>query len=939
MFGRFLATLWTDYLWYQSVDQTGVWRTLVFTRVGLVVVASLIGFGLFWVNLWLVDRLSPRRRVPTGTPEEEILARFQEWIEPRVSKVRLGVSAFFGIMLGLGGSVWWQEWLLFRNGTSFGVDDPIFSNDLSLYVFQLPFYNVLFGWLFQLILVIAVVSAALHYLNGAVEFSINRRVEAGVKVHLSVLFASLALLKAAGYMLNRWELLFSDRGQVFGASYTDVNAQLPALNLLILISVVAAAILLLNLRFRGWTLPIVAVSLWLGTSILVGGLYPTLVQRFSVVPDEVNKEEEYVGYNIEATLAAYGLDEIEVTSFAASNDLEREDLEANQGTIDNIRLWDPGVLTTTYKQLQNIKTYYDISDVDVDRYVIDGELTQVMVSGRELDEANVPGGGWVNEKLVYTHGFGPVVSPANSVTPEGQPEFLVRDIPPVASADLNTTQDRIYFGDSASGAFAIVGSKQDEVDFPISEAGSDVAYNNYDGAGGVDLGGIFRRAAFALRFTDLDTLISGQLTPDSKVLMERNIVDRVTKIAPFLYPDSDPYLIITDSGRLVWMIDMYTITNNYPYSEAAPTARLNATSDLPNRFNYIRNSVKATVDAYDGNVTLYVFDDEDPLIRTQQKIFPGVFVDGAEMPDDIRAHVRYPEDLFRVQSDQYTLYHIDDPRQFFSEVDPWEIARDPSTASRPALRLREFEGEPRPMLPYYLLMSLPGEDDLSFIIMQPFTPRERPNMVSFLVAKSDPEEYGQMIEYSLPAGTRLDGPGQVGDLINQNTDISAEFTLLGQGGSRVIQGSMLVLPIEESIVYVQPIYIQAEASSTPTAQSPFATTAADAAQGIPEFKRVVVSYGGDIQMRESLNEALDAVFGAAPGQEPPPVSDGGDGDGDGVAVPEEVAALVAAAESALAEADAALRNGDLATYGEKVEEARGFIERATAIIAAEQAGG
>lgn len=937
LFGRFLATLWTDYLWYQSVDQTGVWRTLVFTRVGLVVVASLIGFGLFWVNLWLVDRLSPRRRVPTGTPEEELLARFQDWIEPRVGKVRLGISAFFGILLGLSGSVWWQEWLLFRNGTSFGVDDPIFNNDLSLYVFQLPFYNVLFGWFFQLILVIAVVSAAIHYLNGAVEFSFNRRVEAGVKVHLSVLFASLALLKAAGYMLNRWELLFSDRGQVFGASYTDVNAQLPALNLLILISVVAAAILLLNLRFRGWTLPIVAVSLWLGTSILVGGLYPTLVQRFSVVPDEVNKEEEYVGYNIEATLAAYGLDEIEVTSFAASNDLEREDLEANQGTIDNIRLWDPGVLTTTYKQLQNIKTYYDISDVDVDRYVIDGELTQVMVSGRELDEGNVPGGGWVNEKLVYTHGFGPVVSPANSVTAEGQPEFLVRDIPPVASADLTTSQDRIYFGDSASGAFAIVGSRQDEVDFPISEEGSDVAYNNYDGAGGVDLGGIFRRAAFALRFTDLDTLISGQLTPDSKVLMERNIVDRVTKIAPFLYPDSDPYLIITDSGRLVWMIDMYTITNNYPYSEAAPTARLNATSDLPNSFNYIRNSVKATVDAYDGTVTLYVFDDEDPLIKTQQRIFPGVFVDGAEMPEDIRAHVRYPEDLFRVQSDQYTLYHIDDPRQFFSEVDPWEIARDPSTASRPALRLPEFEGEPRPMLPYYLLLSLPGEDDLSFIIMQPFTPRERPNMVSFLVAKSDPEEYGEMIEYSLPAGTRLDGPGQVGDLINQNTDISAEFTLLGQGGSRVIQGSMLVLPIEESIVYVQPIYIQAEASSTaPAAASPFGGTAADAAQGIPEFKRVVVSYGGDIQMRSTLNAALDAVFGAAPGEEPPP-SDGGDG--DGVVVPEEVAALVEAAERALAEADAALRAGDLGTYGEKVEEARGFVERATAIIAAEQAGG
>jgi uncharacterized membrane protein (UPF0182 family) len=928
--GRFFATLWTDYLWYQSVGQTGVWRTLVFTRVGLVIVASAIAFGLFWLNLWLVDRLSPRRRVPTGTPEEELLARFQEWIEPRVSKVRFAVSAFFGIMLGLGGSVWWQEWLLFRNGTSFGANDPIFENDLSLYVFQLPFYSVLFSWFFQLVLVIAVVSASIHYLNGAVEFSFNRRVEPGVKVHLSVLFASLAVLKAAGYLLNRWELLFSARGQVFGASYTDVNAQLPALNLLILISLVAAAILLLNLRFRGWTLPIVALSLWLGTSVLVGGLYPTLVQRFSVVPDEVNKEEEFVGYNIDATLAAYGLENIEVSSFAASADLDREILGENQATVDNIRLWDPGVLTTTYKQLQNIKTYYDITDVDVDRYVIDGELTQVMVSARELDEANVPGGGWVNEKLVYTHGFGPVLSPANSVTSEGQPEFLVQDIPPVAATpDLVTEQNRIYFGDSATGAFAIVGSKQDEVDFPVSTEGSDVEYNTYDGTGGVELGDIFRRAAFALRYADLDTLISGQVASDSKVLMERNVVDRVIRLAPFLYSDSDPYLILTDDGRMVWMIDMYTVTGNYPYAQAADTDRLNRTSDLPRSFNYIRNSVKATVDAYDGTIKLYVVDTEDPLIQTQMKIFPDVFIDGSEMPADIRDHMRYPEDMFRVQSDQYTLYHITDPRQFFSEVDPWEIARDPSDADRAALRDPDVGGSARPMLPYYLLMSLPDEEDLSFIIMQPFTPRARPNMVSFLVAKSDADSYGEMIEYRLPAATQQDGPGQVGDLINQDTDISAEFTLLGQGGSKVIQGSMLVLPIEESVLYVQPIYIQAANSTASSVQA--IPGAGDQGTGIPEFKRVVVSYNGEIQMRDTLGEALDAVFGAGTST----VVDQPTNGEPGVEVPEEIAALIEAAEQALVDADAALRDGDLGLYDEKVTEAQSLIERAAALIATE----
>ena len=934
LFGRFLATLWTDYLWYQSVGHAGVWRTLVFTRIGLVVAASLIAFGLFWVNLWLVDRLSPRRRLPSGTPEEELLARFQEWIEPRVRRVRLAISAFFGIMLGLSGSFWWKEWLQFRNATSFGTSDPIFHNDLSLYVFKLPFYNVLFGWFFQLILVIAVVSASIHYLNGAVEFSFNRRVEPGVKVHLSVLFASLALLKAAGYMLNRWELLFSDRGRVFGASYTDVNAQLPALNLLIAISLVAAIILLLNLRFRGWTLPIVAVSLWLGTSILVGGVYPALVQRFSVIPDEQNKEAEYFGYNIASTLAAYGLDGVEVTSFAGSGDLTKDQLNADQATIDNIRLWDPGVLATTYKQLQNIKTYYDITDVDVDRYTIDGKQTQVMVSARELDEANIPQGGWLNEKLVYTHGFGSVVSPANSVTPEGQPQLLVRDIPPVSSTpDLATEQNRIYFSDSASGAFSIVGSRQEEVDYPVSEEGSDVVYNSYDGAGGVPLGNIFRRAAFALRYADLDTLISGQLTSDSKVLMERNIISRIKRIAPFLYADSDPYLILTDDGRLVWMADLYTVTSNYPYSEVAPTDRLNLTANLPNGFNYIRNSVKATVDAFDGTVTLYVMDATDPLIETQRKIFPGVFVDGSEMPAGIRSHMRYPEDLFRVQSDQYTLYHITDPRQFYSKVDLWEIARDPSNAERPTLRRTS---DARPMLPYYLLMSLPGEDNLSFIIMQPFTPKDRPNMVSFLIAKSDPDQYGEMIEYRLPAATQLDGPGQVGDLINQNPDISAEFTLLGQGGSSVIQGSMLVLPIEQSILYVQPIYIRADSNSGSTASTPSTSTGFGTGttqtqiSGIPEFKRVVVSYNGDIQMRQSLSEALDAIFGAGETSQPP--------SGGGTVVPEQVASLVDAAQQALAEADAALRSGDLGTYASKVAEAQGYIQRASDIIATEQAG-
>jgi len=917
---RSIATFWTDFLWFDSVDQTGVWTTVLFARVGLVAVATLVAFLLFYGNLWLADRLSPRRPAIAGSPDEELLERYQSWIAPRVWWMRLVAAGFFGLMIGLGAAVWWREFLQYRNGVPFGVTDPIFHNDIGLYVFSLPFYRVLFGWAFQLLLVVTLVTAAVHYLNGGIQVQLQRKVNPGVKVHLSVLLALLALLKAVGYVLDRWELLYSARGQVFGASYTDVKAQLPALNLLILISVVAAVILLVNLRFRGWTLPLVAVGLWLLTSIVVGGLYPLLVQRFRVVPDEINKEAEYVGYNIEYTRAAYGLTDVDVQEFAASPDLESADLVANKSTIDNIRLWDPSVLNTTYRQLQEIRTFYGIEDVDVDRYVVDGELTQVMVSARELDENSIPGGGWVNERLVYTHGFGAVVSPANAVTVEGQPDFLVKDIPPVSLAPiLDITQPRIYFGDSAQSDYLIVKSAEKEVDYPIGEGEENVAYTTYDGSGGVTLGGLARRAAWALRFADVDMLISGNLSGDSIVLMERNIRDRVLKIAPFLETDSDPYLVVAD-GRLEWVLDMYTVSNNYPYSQEATTSRLNAGPGLPDSFNYIRNSVKAVVDAYDGTMTLYVVDPSDPLIQVQQKIFPDVFTDGSEMSETLREHLRYPEDLFRVQSDMYQAYHITDPRQFFSLTDPWQIARDPSTL--PTDLRADFidaDGNPfRPMLPYYLLMRLPDEQDLSFLIMQPFTPARRPNMVSFLIAKSGPDDYGHIIDYRFPAASAQDGPGQVGDLINQNTDISAQFTLLGQGGSQVIQGSMLVIPIQESLLYVQPIYIRANSGSADTT-------------GIPEFKRVVVSFDGRIEMRETLDEALAAVFDGytAPGE---PSGGGGTPGNGGVEVPSQVADLVAQAQQALADADTALRSGDLGTYADKVAEAQNLIDEAQSII-------
>lgn len=915
---RSIATFWTDYLWFDSLDLTGVWSTLVFTRVLLVVLASVVAAVLIWGNLWLANRLSPRVPAIPGSPDEELLERWQQWVRPRENLVRLLIAAGLGLLLGLGASLWWEDYLLFRFGGDFGVVDPIFQNDVGLYVFQLPFYRALFGWAFQLFIVVALVVAVVHYLNGGIQVQQDaRRVSPGVKVHLSVIFALLALLKAVGYWLDTWDLLYSERGQVSGASYTDVNAQLPALRLLVLISIVAAIILLVNLWFRGWTLPLVALGLWLFTSIVVGGLYPAFIQRFRVVPEEVNREVEFVQHNIEFTRFAFGLGDVEVLDFEASSVLEVADLEANRATIENIRLWDPSVLRTTYRELQEIRTFYGIEDVDVDRYIIDGELTQVMVSARELDENNIPGGGWVNEKLVYTHGFGAVLSPANDVTVAGQPEFLIQDIPPVSSvSDLQIQQPRIYFSDNADGDYLIVSTNEQEVDFPVGN--SDVARNSYDGSGGVELGGVLRQAAWALRFGDVDVLISGEPRNDSRVLLERNVRDRVERVAPFLFADADPYLVIVD-GKLTWVLDLYTVSNNYPYSSSALTGRLDRTRGLPLSFNYIRNPVKATVDAFSGEMTFYVIDETDPLIEAQRRIFPELFTD-EQLPDELRQHLRYPEDLFRVQSDMYLLYHMTNAREFFNVVDPWQIANDPSTSQRAELRgvFVDDEGNQlRPMLPYYLLMRLPSEEELSFLIMQPFTPENRPNMTSFLVAKSGPAEYGQIIDYRLPAASAQQGPGQVGNFINQDPDISAQFTLLGQGGSEVIQGNMLVVPVEESLLYVQPIYIRADPEGSSDSS------------GIPEFKRVVVSFDGQIEMEETLDRALEAIFGASGAPVVPgdgePVDGGDDGGGE---VPEEVAALLNAAAEALAEADTALRNGDLGLYQEKVQEAQDFIERA-----------
>ena len=904
---RAIATFFTNYLWFDSVDLNSVWIKILLTKSILVAATSLLAFAFIFINLRLAVRATPVMDIFESFESQDPLTRFREFFNERFLKYRLWGAIGLSLFLGAGASQLWEQVLLFINQKSFGVTDPVFQYDVSSYVFGLPLYRLFVSWGFQLVIFTSFIIILFFIATGALQLRQGRlpEVSSGAKAHLSVLLAFVALLKAFAYRLDAMELLYSPRGKVFGASYTDVVAHLPALNLLILISLFGAVLLLVNIKRRGWLLPATAISLWLAVSIIVGGVVPAAIQRFRVVPDELNKELPYVENHINYTRLAYGLDSIEEKSFEASPNLTDNDISDNAQTVDNIRLWDPTVLAETYSQLQEIRAYYALDEVDVDRYRINGELTQVMVSARELDQTNLPAVGWVNERLQYTHGYGVVFSPANDVASQGQPDFYVKGVPASTTvSELEVEQPRIYFGESAESVeYVVVNSLQDEVDYPLSTEGQSVAYTNYSGDGGVGIGSFFRRLGFALRYSELNLLISNQLSDDSKLIMERNVVSRVKKAAPFLYTDNDPYLALID-GNLFWIIDMYTVSDKYPYAQPADTRRINENSGLPMNFNYLRNSVKAVVNAYDGTMNFYVVDENDPLILSYKDIFPNLFTSKSSMSSDLLDHIRYPEDLFTIQSDMYRDYHMTDPRVFYADEDPWVIPSDSSTTPRVATLRGEFtEIGFKPMLPYYLLMSLPGESDLSYLIFQPFNPENRPNMQSFLVADADPENYGQLIDFRLPKGEFVDGPSQVATRINQDPDISQIFTLLDQQGSSVIKGNLFVVPINQSILYYQPIYLQGE-------QNP-----------LPEFKFVVVVFQDRIIMEESLSEALASVFGGDFATENVEDAEG-----------ESALELLEKATEAFEKAQQELQNGNLGLYQNLVEQAQQYVDLALELL-------
>jgi uncharacterized protein len=816
------------------------------------------------------------------------------------------------------------------------VKDPQFDTDVGFFVFQLPFLDFVVGWLFAAFIIILFVTAGAHYLNGGIRVQTPlQRVTPQVKAHLSVLLGVLALIKAADYWLQRYELAFSTRGVVDGAGYTDVNAQLPALNLLILIALFAFVLFIVNIRRRGWVLPVIAVGLWGVVFVVAAGIVPAFVQRFQVEPAESEKEREYIGRNIEATRAALDLADVEVEEFAYNENLSAQELQDNAPTIRNVRLLDPNVVDDTYQRLQGLLTFYRFPDLDIDRYEIDGQITQVVLSARELDRSQVPQQSWEGTHLAYTHGYGLAMAPANAVTQTGRPDFIVRDLPPETPEEIELEQPAIYHGESIGG-YSIVRTGRNEVDYVDPETGENVPAT-YEGTGGVTMSSYLRRVAFALRFGDINPVISNFIRDDSRILYVRDVRERVEMLAPFLHFDSDPYPVVHD-GRIVYFIDAYTTTNHYPYAQRAETGQLRPGSGLNHGFNYVRNSVKAVVDAYDGTVTLYVVDGNDPIIQAYRKAFPDLFTDYEEMPEGLRAHMRYPEDLFRTQTTMYARYHIENPGSFYEQTDAWSVAQDPGTqvtgeqASQTADPVTGELGPARERRidPYYLLMRLPEEEQESFVLLRPFVPfsenDNRNELTSFMVAKSDPDEYGRLIAYEMPRGALPDGPAIVASNINSEEEIAQRISLLNREGSSVRFGNLLLIPVNDSILYIRPLYVQAAGRTA-----------------VPELKNVIAVFGPRVVMRNTLQQALEDIFGEAPEtfeeapdpdeEDPDGGEPGGESPDEGVTDEERVARIFGDLEAARSERDEALANGDLGAYQDAVADIDRLLEQLERLIA------
>ncbi|MDE2266671.1 MAG: UPF0182 family protein [Alphaproteobacteria bacterium] len=824
-----VARFLVNWDWFSSVGYGGVFWTVIAAKVALFAVVFAVSAAAIWLNGYVAHRAAGRRAdfrlvtSPWGSLEGitppaplEHLYRHFPW--------RLfiaGLAVVLGGLIASGEAGNWNLVLRFLYQVPYGQSDPLYGRDIGFYLFSLPAYVEFNSWLLTTLVLSALSAAALYWAHGALVLDRQRRsIAPAVIAHASVLLGLYFAVKAWGYWLDRYLLLFGDNGVVVGAGFTDVHVQLPILWGLVVLCAVAAVASFMNARLRTVRIPLASVAVVFVCAVFLGPVFAALYQRVYVKPNELKFEVPYITHNIALTREAYKLSNVVVKPFSADQTLTYQSLQDNRATIDNIRLWDWQPLLDAYAQLQEIRTYYKFHDADIDRYTLGGKYQQVMTSARELDTSLLPANAqtWVNLHVLFTHGNGVVMSPVTQTTPEGLPKFYLQDIPPTVSGGPAVRQPRIYFGEAEEN-YVIVKGSTPEFDYP---KGDKNVYTTYSGTAGVPIGGVAKRALFAWYFGDINILLSEYVTGDSRILFRRNIQDRVRTIAPFLRLDADPYVVVSQ-GRLFWIQDAYTTSRWFPYSKSSDNGAE----------NYIRNAVKVVIDAYNGTVAFYVSDPSDPIIRTYERIFPGLFKPFADMTPDLKSHVRYPEDMFQIQAQIYRAYHMDAPEVFYNREDLWQFPRQPTGT--------DDTGDTK-MAPYYINMRLPDEKQTEFVLMLPMVPSQRENMIAWLAARCDQPSYGKLIVYTFPKEKLVYGPFQIEALINQNTEISQQISLWNQMGSRVIRGNLLVVPIENSLLYVTPLYLRAQTGQ------------------LPELKRVIAVYGDHVVMERTLEEALAALF-------------------------------------------------------------------------------
>ena len=884
---RLLAVVYTDYLWFSELGFRDTYVTVIRTKT-----LVLFAFGSAFALICGLSIAAARHYgQPTRIMALEVVIDGDVSTPPDHSRRQryawIGIVALLSFFMGVASTAAWPVVLKYAHPSAFGLADPIFGYDLAFYVFSLPLYNFLQGWFIAAILVTGIFTTVSYHRDRAIRYDDKRWITTPhVRAHISVLAAVLGLLLAWGYWLKEYELLYSFRKEAFfGAGYTDLNIQILAYRVMLVGLIGLAGLLIYNTRLRTWKIPGFGAAAYLGALIVASWFIPIVFELVVVRANEFDREAPYIQHAINYTRKAYALDKIEEVPFPGESDLTARDIENNQATIQSIPLWDRRPLMDTYSQIQEIRSYYKFRNVDVDRYHIDGDYRQVMLAARELarNPRDLPGDTWVNRHLVYTHGYGLVMSPANEIAAEGLPGFLLKDIPPAASAGLAVARPELYYGEDMRD-YVIVQTNTPEFDYP---KGDENIYTTYKGRGGVPMGGFLTRLAFALRFADPFILFTDAITPQSRMIFDRHIgarfgenaPRRFDKIAPFLHFDSDPYLVLVE-GRLVWIQDAYTISNMFPYS--MPYGR-----PYVREMNYIRNSVKVVLDAYHGSVSFYAWDTTDPLLKTYMAIFPDLFKSADEISPALRAHLRYPIDLFDIQASLYNTYHMTSPIVFYNREDVWEIPTEYyGTMDRPIR-----------MHPYYVMARLPGEEREEYILMLPATPSNKPNMIGWIFARCDGENYGQLTVYKLPKEKLIYGPMLIEQRINQDTDISREITLWDQRGSDVIRGNLLVIPIRNSFIYVEPLYLRASQN------------------GMPELKRVLAIHGDRLAMGEDLNDALDRVFAKIKAL---PASEN---------LPEDLEALARQAYRQFETAQKHLRSGAFSDYGQSIDALRQTLRR------------